>query len=146
MFTAVFTTVFTTVAASDVFAIDVISVARLLGLAVPLLVALITKRWASQGLKAILNLVLAAVSGAIAPVLAGNGGPDSIGELFNLILNSFITSIVVYYGLYKPTGVSAAFADATARVGLGSNDRGFTPTAAERTGSGTAGGSGPTSS
>lgn len=112
----------TDVIAIDVFAIDVITAARLLGVAVPLIVALITKRWASARVKALANIVLAAVFGAIAPVLAGNGGPDSIAELFNLIINTFVTGIVAYYGLLKPTGITAALAGATANVGLGAQD------------------------
>jgi hypothetical protein len=109
------------VTTNPIFSLDVLNVARLLGVLVPLLVALITKRFASSAVKSIANLVLSAVAGVVAPIIAGDKLPNSIGEVFNAILNAFIVSIVAYYGLFKPTGAADAVASSTAGFGLGSD-------------------------
>jgi hypothetical protein len=106
---------------NPIFSLDVLNVARLLGVLVPLIVALITKRFASSAVKSIANVVLSALAGVVAPVIAGDKVPNSIGELFNAILNAFIVSIVAYYGLFKPTGATAAVASGTAGFGIGSD-------------------------
>lgn len=94
------------------------TVAQLIGLGVPLLVALITKRFASSGLKGVLNLVLSAIAGSATYLVAADGSYDVTGFV-NATLNVFLVSIAAYYGVYKPTGVSASIAANTSRFGLG---------------------------
>jgi hypothetical protein len=106
------------VAASDhttsVYEIDVLTVARLCGLLVPLLVGVITKRYASDGLKGVLNLLLSAVSASVGTVLAANHPGDlSIADFFNSTVNAFVTSIITYYGFWKPTGIAGTVAEKT---------------------------------
>jgi hypothetical protein len=108
---------------TTMFHVDVVTVARLLGILVPILVALLTKRFASPALKAILNLVLSAVAGVVAPLLTGDTLPSSFSALFTGILNAFVISIIAYYGVLKPTGVTGAIAGATENFGVGSDPR-----------------------
>lgn len=100
--------------ASTTYEIDVLTVARLCGLLVPLLVGVITKRYASDGLKGVLNLLLSAVSASVGTVLAANHPGDlSIADFFNSIVNAFVTSIITYYGFWKPTGIAGTVAEKT---------------------------------
>lgn len=101
----------------DASTIDVLTVARLCGLVVPLVVAVITKKSASQGLKSVLNVALSAVSGVVALTIAGQGAL-TISGFFNAIINAFVTSIIAYYGAYKPTGIAGTIAVKTKGFGL----------------------------
>jgi hypothetical protein len=96
---------------------DAITLARLLGIAVPLLVALVTKKYASNTVKVLANLVMSAALGALVPVLNGNDTSTSV--LINSMLNTFALSIVAYYGVFKPTGVAAVVTEKTSAVGIG---------------------------
>lgn len=98
---------------------DATTVTRLLGVLVPLLVAVITKRYASPGLKATLNVLSAAIVGSLGYMVAADGGYDLDGFV-NSFLNTFIVGIATYYGVYKPTGVTGTVAKATEGFGLGS--------------------------
>lgn len=98
--------------------LDAGTTARLLGLLVPLLVALITKKFASPGLKGFLNLVVSAVVGSTVYLVAENGGYNWLGFV-NGALDTFIVSVIAYYGVLKPTGIASTVSDATAGFGLG---------------------------
>lgn len=122
------------------FDLDPTNLARLLGILVPLLVALVTKKVASQGLKGVLNLLLSAVAGSTAYLVAHDGGYNFEG-FFNQTLDAFIASITAYYGLIKPTGLAGTVAEKTANFGFGSPptletddkgaESGYTPTDAD---------------
>lgn len=99
---------------------DVVTLARLFGLFVPLVVALITKRFASDGVKGVANVVLSSVAGAVALVLGANPGDHlSVGDFFNSMINSFIVSITSYYALWRATGVTGTLAVKTQDFGIG---------------------------
>ena len=97
---------------------DPANAAKLVGLIVPLLVALVTKKIASSGLKGVLNLGLSAIAGSAAYLVAETGGYD-LGGFANATINAFVVSIVAYYGVYRPTGVSESVAAKTSDFGLG---------------------------
>lgn len=97
---------------------DPTAVARLIGLLVPLAVALVTKRVASQGLKGVLNALLSAIGGSVAYLVTKDNGYDFEGFV-NAVASAFVVSITAYYGVYKPTGLTGSVADATANFGLG---------------------------
>jgi hypothetical protein len=109
-----------TVNASPVFALDVLTVARLLGVAVPLLVAVLAKSTAPRWLKSVSNFALTIVVGVVAPIIAGEGAPANFSEFFNSLINAFVVNIVAYYGLLKPAGVTGAIQRATQNFGVGS--------------------------
>lgn len=77
------------------------------GIVIPLVVGWLTHLHASSKLKAILNFVLSAVAGGLSVAFASNGTVLLSTWVFG-ILQTFITSIVSYYGLWKPTGVAGS--------------------------------------
>lgn len=101
--------------------IDPVDAARWLGLLVPLIVGVISKRTANQGLKSVLNLLVSAIVGSLAYLAAADGGFD-FGNFVEQTANAFLSSIVAYYGFLKPTGVAGVVANKTAGFGLGQPD------------------------
>lgn len=91
---------------------------RLLGIAIPIVTALITKSTASSSLKSIVTTVLSAVTATAAYLIAADGSYDWQGFV-NAFLNTFIPAIALYYGLYKPTGVTDRVNVSTGAFGLG---------------------------
>ena len=98
---------------------DATNVVRIIGLLIPVLTALITKRLASQGLKAVTTTVLSAVTAAAAVLVAADGHSFAWQAFVNAFINAFVPAIVTYYGLWKPTGVTGSVAAATHRFGIG---------------------------
>jgi uncharacterized membrane protein YoaK (UPF0700 family) len=88
---------------------------------VPLLVAWITKKEASDAVKAVINLLAVAAASAIA--LFWNGSPDGQPVTWQMILTTFmsalIASIVAYKGIWKPLTVTGKIASATPNFGVG---------------------------
>lgn len=99
---------------------DPTSVVNMLGILVPLIVALISKRYASSGLKSVLNVVTSAVVSTLGYLVAASGdGYDLVGWL-EAFIGTLIVSIAVYYGVLKPTNLTEAVNVKTARFGFGS--------------------------
>ena len=100
--------------------LDIRTVATLAAVLLPLLVNLVTKQTASDGLKSIINLV----GSALITVLSLWINPDGQDVTGWLALNTFVfailTSVVAYKGVWKPTGVSGAIAASTPNLGIGS--------------------------
>jgi len=86
------------------------------GVIVPILVALLTKMRAPSSVKAVVNAFLSAVAGALATVIPGDWQwkPFAVAAL-----STWAVSVATYFGLWKPTGVSATVQQATTNVGLG---------------------------
>lgn len=78
--------------------------------ALPILVGLITRASTSAGLKAVLLLGVAALKVIIeAWIVAANTGVDF--DWFTVVVTTlinFVIAVAVHYGLWKPTGVTAA--------------------------------------
>jgi hypothetical protein len=88
------------------------------GILIPLVVGFITKVHAPKWLKAVLNLVLSAIAGALSTALASNG--NVLLSTWALgIIQTFVTSIVSYYGLWKPSGAAAAVQGVAPDSGIG---------------------------
>lgn len=98
--------------------IDVTALNFVIGILIPLLVALVTKLDASKSLKAVLNLGLSAVAGAAVVAVQAAGNID-VSSVIVGIGTTWITSIVSYYGLTAPAGIAPAVAKATATKGVG---------------------------
>jgi peptidoglycan/LPS O-acetylase OafA/YrhL len=73
----------------------------------PILVALVTKRTERPRVRAILLLVLNAISAALNSWLIAPAGFDWSQAIFNTIVQ-FVIGVAMLYGLWKPTGVSDA--------------------------------------
>ncbi len=94
------------------------NVAMYVGLAIPFLVALVSKKVASSGLKGVLNLLLSSIAGS-AVYLASDVDTYDVRGFITASLNTFVVSVAAYYGVYKPTGATASVNSATANFGLG---------------------------
>lgn len=98
--------------------LDIPTLNLVLGVAIPLLVGLVTKLRASSGTKAVMNAGLSAVAGGLGAALAASGRVDLKTVLLG-VLTTWGTSILTYYGLWKPTGVSSNLQEVTANIGVG---------------------------
>ncbi len=100
--------------------IDVRALAILGSVLVPLVVGLVTKRTASDGLKAALGIL----GSVIVTVLAFVVDPGNTVVNWITVTNVFITSLVsqltAYLAVYKPLGVAGTVAAKTGGFGLGS--------------------------
>ncbi len=97
--------------------IDETTLSILLGVALPVLVALLTKVHASSRTKAVLNAGLAAVAGALALVVPG--ATIDLKALLVSVGIAWASSMVTYLGIYKPSGATDAVQWRTGSFGLG---------------------------
>lgn len=94
-----------------------ILIPALLGLGVSFVTELLTKSAASAGVKAFVNVVLAALAGAAATVIYD---PHQAWTVYVLaVLTAWITSLAIHY-----TGVTGFVQDATAAIGIGTDTTG----------------------
>lgn len=89
----------------------------LTGIVVPLLVAVVVKIDAPPAVKAITNGLLAAVAAWLANVIPG--APISWKTAITTIGIAWASSVVSYFGLWKPTGTTDGIAAATSNFGIG---------------------------
>lgn len=80
--------------------LDVQGMAALLGLFVPLLVALVTKKYSSNALKGIVN-VLASAAVAVIAIWAQYNGHVTWWAVVNAVIVSLVTSIGSYQAFWK---------------------------------------------
>lgn len=92
----------------------------MLGAAVmPLLVSFIVKKTASNGLRAVINILATAIMAVLALWVNPGDVPVTVPLIIDTFLFSFITSLAVYKGLWSPTGVTDSIANKTANFGIG---------------------------
>ncbi|MFD5509099.1 hypothetical protein ACFWIB_15160 [Streptomyces sp. NPDC127051] len=88
----------------------------LVSVVLPVLVGLVTTRVTSAGRKAVLLLALSTADGflveVIHPVEGFNAGTAAIMSLV-----AFAIGVLMHFGLYKPTGVSAKAQDSLVTAG-----------------------------
>lgn len=94
------------------------SVAAILGLALPALVALLTKYDVVAKVRIWVNMALSALAGAASLIVASDGSYGWTAWLLSS-LAAFLTSIIAYVGVYKPTGAAASVAAKTENFGVG---------------------------
>src|SRR3954466_14730917 len=88
----------------------------IIGILLPLLVAIVTKLSTKSGIKAILLAALALVTNLLVGIenaLTTHTDYD-LGVALILALGTFVVSVAVHYGLWKPTGITH---DLQAKVG-----------------------------
>lgn len=100
----------------------------LVSVVLPALVALVTKRMASSGVKAVVLALLAALVGFLSELLHAMVTALSfdVGTVLLTWLTSFIVAVAAHYGLLKPTGLTGS-QGAIARAvpgGIGEDDPG----------------------
>lgn len=108
------------VAAEAAARLDTTAIAALVAFFVPLLVAAITKRTASDLVKSAVNIVSVAIVAVIALVLSPGDGPLSWQMIVNTFITALVAALVAYKGVWKPLGATAAVGSTTAGFGLGS--------------------------
>ena len=90
-----------------------------IGTLIPLLTDLVTKDVAPAWLKTIVNLLLAAVSGGLSGALsAGTLNVAHWQQVLIGIAVAWVASIVSFYGILKPTGLSDKLQKATGKFGI----------------------------
>lgn len=100
----------------------------LVSVLLPALVALVTKRYASSSLKAIVLIFLAAGTGLLTEFYNAASRDEAFNwnQAFSFWATSFVVAVVAHYGLLKPTnitGTEGGIQVKTARVGLGAPQR-----------------------
>lgn len=100
------------------FTLDPATVVQfVLAVALPIVVGLVTTRVTSAGAKAWLLAGLTLVTSLLVELgrVLEAGGTFDVGVALFLALPAFAISVATHYGLWKPTGVSAAAQDAGPR-------------------------------
>lgn len=77
----------------------------IVGVVLPAIVALVTKRLASGGVKAITLLFLSVLAGWLTQVIQDDGHFELKATIANILL-SFGTAVVAHYGLLQPIKVT----------------------------------------
>lgn len=96
------------------------TISALLGLLLPLVVALLTKYDVAPGVRIWVNMFLSAAAGAVGTLIASDGGFAWVTFILSSVA-AFLTSALAYMGVYKPTGAAAGVASKTASFGFGSS-------------------------
>lgn len=100
--------------------VDTVLVATLVSIFIPLVVNLVTKQTASDGLRSVVNLIGVALTSVVTLWINPSDIPITWQLCVNTALASFVASFSAYKGLWKPTGVSGSVAAATPEFGIGS--------------------------
>jgi small basic protein len=84
---------------------EILIVSMLVGVVIPVLIALVTTKAMSAGLKAILLALLSALAGFVTEWLAS---PDDFNWQIAVLtwFQTFIIAVATHFGLWKPTGVT----------------------------------------
>lgn len=98
---------------------DATNVVRIIGILIPLLTALVTKRLATGGLKSVVTLALSVITAVAATLVAADGHHFAWTAFVNAFVNAFVPAIAAYYGLWKGTGVAGTVANIAPHVGIG---------------------------
>lgn len=100
--------------------LDTTLLAMLASLIVPLVVSLITKQTASDGVRSIVNIVATAIMAVLALWINPSDVPVTWQLVVNTLVLSLISSFSAYKALWKPTGVAGSITAKTANFGIGS--------------------------
>lgn len=102
---------------SGTVALQPLQLVHLVGALVPLVVALITKRYAEPWVKVTVNLVAVALGASIVYLARDTGGYDLDG-FANAFVNALVADVVAYFGALRYTAV-LAIERRTPSIGVG---------------------------
>lgn len=85
---------------------DLLLINTIVGIVLPVLVALLTKAAAPDWVKAMASLLLSAVAGVLTPMLTAGDNPVDWKLVLITILQVFVLSVVAHIGLLKPVGLT----------------------------------------
>lgn len=109
-----------TATTTTVVQLDTVAIATLVSFFIPLLVSLVTKHTASDGLRAITNIVATAIVAVVTLFATPHTGAITWQVCVNTFIAALVASLAGYHGVWKPTGVSGSVTSATRNFGLGS--------------------------
>ncbi len=98
--------------------LDPLYLTALISVGVPLLVALITKRYTTSLVKTLVNLAASAIVAGLTTALATDGLVEPKAWVMGILV-AFGTSLIAHYNLWRPTGVSARVQGLFPDVGIG---------------------------
>lgn len=99
---------------------DAATIAAGISFFVPIVVAFITKKQASDRVKAVVNLLAVAVASVIALFINGNAGqPITLQLVITTFVAGLTASIVAFKAAWKPLKVTTAAANAAPNSGIG---------------------------
>lgn len=93
------------------------NVVIIVGLAIPVITAAITKKVASSEVKALSTLLLSALAATVGTVV-GNDGGWAFRDFGNAFLSTFIPAIASYYGFWKHSVVTRVVTEKTENFGV----------------------------
>lgn len=100
--------------------LNTVAISTLVSLFVPLLVSVVTKQSASDGLKAVVNMVMVALTAVVTLAVTPGFSEITLSLVINTFVLSLVASITAYKGVWKPTGVAGTVAAKLPDVGIGS--------------------------
>jgi hypothetical protein len=89
----------------------------LISVVLPVLVGLVTTRVTHAGVKAVLLLALSTANGFVVEYLGPHDAGYSVQTAAILALVSFTVSVLMHFGLLKPTGISGRAQDSLVKSG-----------------------------
>lgn len=101
---------------SDSIVLDTSVLAPLVGVFLPIVVAIVTKKVTNPGVKSVILAALSAVSGVL--VAAQQAGGLVTKEAVTAAFLTWVTAVATYYGFWKPTDTSVKVADKTENFGI----------------------------
>lgn len=104
-----------------VITLDQMWLTMIIAVILPALVALVTKQVASANVKAVLLLLLSAVTGTVTSIQA-NGGTFDLKEAAVATVLTFVVAVGSHFGFLRPleiTGSQGAIQRKTANFGVG---------------------------
>jgi len=87
--------------------IDLDTLNLLVAVVLPILVALVTRRFAASWFKAVTLLALSVLSGWLGD-LAAHDGTFVLGRAVAEIVVAFVVAVAAHYGLWKPVGLTGS--------------------------------------
>jgi hypothetical protein len=86
-------------------------ISLVISVVLPVLVGVVTTRVTASGIKAVLLLALSAATGFLTELAGPHPAGYRVGTAVILWLVSFGTGVLAHFGLWKPTGLTAALSD-----------------------------------
>lgn len=100
-------------------ALNAQTIAFAIGLAVPMLVAVLAKANVPTSVKVVLNLALTAVAGAAGALIGADGSSFDLNGFASAWLAAFVASTGAYHTVYKPSGATDNLNVITGNFGVG---------------------------
>lgn len=97
--------------------IDVVYIAPIVGVFLPILVGIVTKQVAHSGIKASLLAGLSAISGVL--ISAQEAGGLVAKEVIVAAFLTWVVAVATHYGFWKPTDVTGSVQNKTKDFGVG---------------------------